>query len=57
MTPQRYAEYLRDCTAPDEADLDARQEELLRQIEFVAMMREDVGQWHTGDVTVVSIHL
>ncbi len=39
MTPQRYAEYLRDCAAPDEADLDARQEELLRQIEFVVEMR------------------
>lgn len=39
MTPQRYAEYLRDCAAPDEANLDARQEELLRQIEFVVEMR------------------
>jgi|HubBroStandDraft_3_1064219.scaffolds.fasta_scaffold3031443_2 hypothetical protein len=39
MTPQRYTEYLRDCAAPNEADLDARQEELLRQIEFVVMMR------------------
>lgn len=43
MTPHRHAEYLRDCAAPDEADLDARQEELLRQIEFVAIMREAWG--------------
>jgi len=39
MTPQRYAEYLRDCAAPDEVELDARQEELLRLIEFVVEMR------------------
>lgn len=39
MTPQRYAEYLRDCAAPDVEELDRRQEELLKQIEFVAMMR------------------
>jgi hypothetical protein len=39
MTPQRYAEYLRDCAAPDEAALDAQQEELLRKIEFCVEMR------------------
>ena len=32
-------EFDKACEAPDEADLDARQEELLRQIEFVAEMR------------------
>ncbi len=43
MTPQRYAEYLRDCAAPDVEELDRRQAELLKQIEFVAMMREAWG--------------
>ena len=43
MTEQRYQQYLADCAAPDVDDLDRRQEELLRQIEFVAMMREAWG--------------
>jgi hypothetical protein len=45
MTYERYLEYLRDCAAPDEGDLDARQEELLRQIEFVVEMR---SMWGDG---------
>jgi len=31
------------CEAPDEASLDARQEELLRTLEFMAMMEV---MWH-----------
>jgi len=34
-----YGEYLRACEPPDVEELDRRQEELLKQIEFVAMMR------------------
>jgi len=45
MTPQRYAEYLRDCAAPDVEDLDRRQKELLRQIEFCVEMRR---MWDGG---------
>jgi len=43
MTEQRYQQYLADCAAPDVDDLDRRQAELLKQIEFVAMMREAWG--------------
>jgi hypothetical protein len=43
MTYERYLEYLRDCEAPDEAALDARQEELLRKIEFCVEMRRMLG--------------
>lgn len=39
MTYERYLEYLMDCEAPDEAELDRRQVELLRQIEFCVEMR------------------
>jgi hypothetical protein len=38
-----YEEYLKECKAPDEADLDARQQELLKQIEFCALMRQMWG--------------
>lgn len=43
MTQERYTEYLRDCEAPDEASLDAAQEELLRKIEFCVLMKEAWG--------------
>ena len=43
MTYERYLEYLKDCEAPDEAALDRRQEELLRTLEFMAMMEV---MWH-----------
>ena len=39
MTYERYLEYVEDCEAPDEAELDRRQEELLRQIEFCVEMK------------------
>jgi hypothetical protein len=38
-----YQEYLQACEPPDVHDLDRRQVELLKQIEFVAMMREAWG--------------
>ncbi len=38
-----YEEYLQACEPPDVEELDRRQEELLAQIEFVAMMREAWG--------------
>lgn len=31
------------CAAPDEADLDRRQAELLERIEFIVLMREAWG--------------
>ena len=43
MTEQRYQQYLADCAAPDVDDLDRRQEELLRTLEFMAMMEV---MWH-----------
>ena len=36
-------EFDKMCAAPDEAALDAQQEELLRKIEFVLMMQEAWG--------------
>jgi hypothetical protein len=36
-------EYDKMCEAPDVEELDARQEELLRQIEFCALMRQMWG--------------
>ena len=36
-------EFDKMCEAPDVEELDRRQEELLKQIEFVAMMRKAWG--------------
>lgn len=38
MTYERYLEYLKDCEAPDEAELERRLEEGLRKLEFCVMM-------------------
>jgi len=38
MTYKRYHEYLRDCEAPDEAELERLLEEGLRTLEFCVMM-------------------
>jgi len=45
MICERYLENLKDCEAPGEAELDRRQEELLRQIEFCVEMRR---MWDGG---------
>ena len=43
MTYERYLEYLKDCEAPNVEEMDARQTELMRTLEWLVEIRRMYG--------------